>query len=108
MGQPRMKAGLMSRSFKFLFQMAATCGGRMYWDFEVGLWHRPNSAAQQSSQLSGGQQTTSARSTPRSLVAACDPLQSSAGTAEQTKFRQVAGSRTDVRPNAVAVASSAG
>jgi hypothetical protein len=40
-----MKAGLMSRSFKFHSKWqpraaAAGCsGGRMYWDFEVGLWH---------------------------------------------------------------------
>jgi hypothetical protein len=42
-----MKAGLMFRSFKFHSKSkwqpraaAAGCsGGRMYWDFEVGLWH---------------------------------------------------------------------
>ena len=40
-----MKAGLMSRSFKFHSKWqphaagAGCSGSRMYWDFEVGLWH---------------------------------------------------------------------
>jgi len=72
-----MKAGLMSRSFKFHSKCqpraaAAGCGGgRMYWDFEVGLWHRPTELRGAAKQSAAGGSTDYLGGVNAALIRGC-------------------------------------